>query len=52
MPLVRINLRKSRTAEAKAAIADAIQASLVNVLGIPNDDRFVTCSVFSNHSFL
>ena len=52
MPLVRINLRKSRAPAAKVAIADAIQAALVSVIGIPNDDRYAMISEYESPNFI
>ncbi|MFJ9741998.1 tautomerase family protein [Streptomyces sp. NPDC101166] len=40
MPLVRIDLIRGRSPEAVKAIADAVQKSLIDVLKIPERDRF------------
>ena len=40
MPLVTINLRRGRSADAKRAMADAVHEALVAQLGIPASDRF------------
>ncbi|MDT8911961.1 tautomerase family protein [Amycolatopsis sp. PS_44_ISF1] len=40
MPMTKIYLRSGRTPEDKRAISDAVHAALVEVLGIPEDDRF------------
>ena len=40
MPMAKIYLRKGSSAEHKRAISEAIHVSLVDVLGIPNDDKF------------
>lgn len=40
MPLVRIDLNKNRADSQVRAIADAIHASIVEVYGIPQRDRF------------
>ncbi|MEV6700361.1 tautomerase family protein [Streptomyces sp. NPDC051453] len=40
MPLVRIDMIRGRSPEAVRAIADAIQQSLIDVLKIPERDRF------------
>ncbi|WP_371493516.1 tautomerase family protein [Kitasatospora sp. NBC_00374] len=40
MPLVRIDMIRGRTPESIRAIADAVQRSLVDVLKIPERDRF------------
>jgi 4-oxalocrotonate tautomerase len=40
MPFVRISLKKSRTAEGRRAIADAVQLALQSAAGVPAEDRF------------
>lgn len=40
MPMTKIYVRKGRTAADKAAISDAIHHALVQVIGIPDDDRY------------
>ncbi|QER90291.1 tautomerase family protein [Streptomyces tendae] len=40
MPLVRIDLVRGRSTEAVKAIAEAVQRSLVDVLKVPERDRF------------
>jgi 4-oxalocrotonate tautomerase len=40
MPLVRISLKKGRSAEERRAIADCVHTALVEAIGIPVDDRF------------
>lgn len=40
MPMARIDLRTGSTAEQRRAISDAIHSSLVEALGIPDDDLF------------
>jgi hypothetical protein len=40
MPLVKINLRKNRSPSEKKSVSDAVQATLVSVLGIPNEDFY------------
>jgi phenylpyruvate tautomerase PptA (4-oxalocrotonate tautomerase family) len=40
MPLVRIELRKGRTAEERGAISEAVHAAMVETIGIPAQDRF------------
>ncbi|CAM2157998.1 tautomerase family protein [Paraburkholderia tropica] len=52
MPLVKINLRKGREAEVKVAIADAVQAALVNVLGIPDADRYAVINELDGEHFI
>jgi hypothetical protein len=39
MPLVRIDLVRGRTEQEVRAVADAVHAALVDVVGIPADDR-------------
>ena len=40
MPMTKIYLRTGATAAHKSAISDSIHRSLVDVLGIPDDDRY------------
>lgn len=40
MPLVRISLRKGKTAGYREAIADGVHKALVETIGIPLTDRF------------
>jgi len=40
MPLVKINLRRGRPVAEKHAIGAAVQAALVECLGIPDEDRY------------
>ena len=40
MPMTKIYLRKGGTAAHKEAISESIHRSLVEVLGIPDDDRY------------
>ncbi len=40
MPLVRIDLVEGRTGKQVRAVADAVHAAIVEVLGIPERDRF------------
>ena len=51
MPLVKINLRAGRTTEEKDAIAGAIQAALVENLGIPDADRYQLFTEYSPDNF-
>jgi hypothetical protein len=44
MPLVRIDLERTRTTEQIAAIADAIHLAIVETYGIPERDRFQVVS--------
>jgi phenylpyruvate tautomerase PptA (4-oxalocrotonate tautomerase family) len=52
MPLVKINLRTGRSKETKTAIADAIQASLVKVLEIPDADRYAMINEYDDQHFI
>ena len=40
MPLVRISLRKGKTAEFRRKLGDAIHRALVETIGVPELDRF------------
>ena len=40
MPMTKIYLRDGSTAEHKKAISDSIHEALVDVLGIPEDDKY------------
>ena len=40
MPMLKVYLRKGSTAEHKRAVSDAIHATLMEVLGIPSDDKY------------
>ncbi len=40
MPMTKIYLRKGSTPEHRRAISDSIHLSLVDVLGIPDDDKY------------
>jgi phenylpyruvate tautomerase PptA (4-oxalocrotonate tautomerase family) len=40
MPLVKVNLLKGRSADEKDAIGAAIQAALVDTLGVPEEDLY------------
>jgi phenylpyruvate tautomerase PptA (4-oxalocrotonate tautomerase family) len=51
MPLVKINLRKGRSAEEKDAIASAIQSALVSNLGIPDEDRYQLFDEYDEENF-
>lgn len=39
MPLARISIRKGRTADEKKALLDAVHASMIEALKIPENDR-------------
>ncbi len=40
MPMSKVYLRKGSTPEHRLAISDSIHRSLIQVLGIPDDDRY------------
>lgn len=40
MPMTKIYLREGRTAQEKIVISDAIHTALVEVIGIPDDDKY------------
>jgi 4-oxalocrotonate tautomerase len=40
MPLVNISLRQGTTAAYRRAIADGVHSAMMEVLGLPSDDRF------------
>jgi phenylpyruvate tautomerase PptA (4-oxalocrotonate tautomerase family) len=46
MPLVRISLRKGRTAEFRRKLGDAVHRALVDTIGVPELDRF---QILSEH---
>jgi phenylpyruvate tautomerase PptA (4-oxalocrotonate tautomerase family) len=51
MPLVKVNLRKGRTVEEKAAIGASIQAALVSTLKVPDADRYQLFTEFDDENF-
>jgi phenylpyruvate tautomerase PptA (4-oxalocrotonate tautomerase family) len=44
MPLVRIDLREGKTAEYRTQVGDVIYRSMMDVLNVPKDDRFLIVS--------
>jgi phenylpyruvate tautomerase PptA (4-oxalocrotonate tautomerase family) len=52
MPLAKIHIRKGRPVEKKRAIADAVQASLIAVLEIPEQDRFQLIQEYEDDHFI
>jgi phenylpyruvate tautomerase PptA (4-oxalocrotonate tautomerase family) len=40
MPLQRIDMAEGRSEEERRAIADAVHRAMVEVIGVPTDDRF------------
>jgi 4-oxalocrotonate tautomerase len=53
MPLVRIDLRKGKSAEYRAAICDGIYEALRATFNVPEEDRFMIVNEHdeSNHQF-
>jgi phenylpyruvate tautomerase PptA (4-oxalocrotonate tautomerase family) len=51
MPLVKVNLRRGRTAAEKDGIAAAVQGALVECLGIPDEDRYQLFIEHENENF-
>jgi phenylpyruvate tautomerase PptA (4-oxalocrotonate tautomerase family) len=51
MPLVKVNLRKGRTPEEKAAIGASIQAALVSTLNVADADRYQLFTEFDAENF-
>src|SRR5258705_1401646 len=52
MPLAKIHIRKGRRAEEKRAITDAVQASLIATLDIPEQDRFQLIEEYEDDHFI
>jgi phenylpyruvate tautomerase PptA (4-oxalocrotonate tautomerase family) len=52
MPLAKIHMRKGHRAEKKRAIADAVQASLIATLDIPEQDRFQLIEEYEDDHFI
>ena len=51
MPLVKVNLRKGRSAVDKAAIGDSIQSALEAILKVPEADRYQLFTEFDDENF-
>lgn len=51
MPLVKVNLRKGRSAADKAAIGDSIQSALETTLKVPDADRYHLFTEFDDENF-
>jgi 4-oxalocrotonate tautomerase len=47
MPLVRVSVRKGKSAAYLAAVGDAIHQAMVETINVPPEDRF---QIFSEHS--
>ncbi|GAC1549855.1 MAG: tautomerase family protein [Beijerinckiaceae bacterium] len=52
MPLLRISLRKGKSAAYRAAIADNVYTALREAFNVPEEDRFVAIAEHDEHSFL
>jgi phenylpyruvate tautomerase PptA (4-oxalocrotonate tautomerase family) len=58
MPLVRIDLRKGKSAAYKKAIADGVYRALRETFTVPDEDRFIVATehdddgFFYSHSYL
>jgi phenylpyruvate tautomerase PptA (4-oxalocrotonate tautomerase family) len=52
MPLTKIHIRKGHPPEKKRAIADAVQASLIATLDIPEQDRFQLIHEYEDEHFI
>src|SRR6516164_2988462 len=50
MPLVRVSMKKGRSAEERRAIADCVHTALVEAIGIPVDDRFQVVTEYGGDS--
>jgi phenylpyruvate tautomerase PptA (4-oxalocrotonate tautomerase family) len=51
MPLVKVNLLKGRSAEARDSIATSIQTALVSTLGVAEEDRFQLFNEYDGETF-
>jgi phenylpyruvate tautomerase PptA (4-oxalocrotonate tautomerase family) len=52
MPLAKIHIRKGHPPEKKRAIADAVQASLIATLDVPDQDRFQLIQEYEDEHFI
>ena len=52
MPLARISIRKGRTADEKKALLDAIHASMIEALKIPENDRNQRIREYADEDFI
>src|SRR5579872_2865593 len=52
MPLVRIDLRRGKTAAYKKAICDAIYRALTETFTVPKDDRFMIVNEHDPDNFI
>jgi 4-oxalocrotonate tautomerase len=51
MPLVRIDLRKGKSAAYKKAIADGVYRALRETFTVPDEDRFIVVTEHDNEEF-
>lgn len=51
MPLVKVHLRTGRSAEEKDAIGAAIQSAIVEVLNVPDADRYQLFTEYQSEDF-
>lgn len=52
MPLARISIRKGRTADEKKALLDAVHASMIEALKIPENDRNQRITEYADEDFV
>lgn len=52
MPLVRIDLREGKSPEYRAEIGDTVYSALVDVVGVPADDRFQVIQEHAAHGLI
>jgi phenylpyruvate tautomerase PptA (4-oxalocrotonate tautomerase family) len=52
MPLARISIRKGRTADEKKALLDAVHASMIEALKIPENDRNQRITEYVDEDFI
>jgi 4-oxalocrotonate tautomerase len=52
MPLVRIDLRRGKTAEYKSAISDAVYQALREIFTVPENDRFMVVNDHDDADFI
>jgi len=52
MPLVRIDLRRGKSAEYKKAISDAVYQSLREIFAVPENDRFMVVTDHDDADFI
>jgi 4-oxalocrotonate tautomerase len=52
MPLVRIDLRRGKSAEYKKAICDGVYRALREIFTVPEEDRFMVVSEHDDENFV